>query len=100
MNMKVDPQEVTWEMTITFWWAQMWRSIPLIVLASILAGALYHFITEALNVDPTVKIWMGVGLGFYVGLLMTLWVVRRLLTKGFGKYRLFMVEKEKVQDDA
>ncbi len=91
-------KKITWEMTLTLFWAQMWRTIPFFVIAGGASVYAYYEITKYLGVDPAVQSWMGAALGFYVGLIVALWVVRRLLTNGFGKYSLLIVKKDEADE--
>lgn len=89
--------EFSWKGTFMVFWAIVWRNlvvgIPLVIVFSSLAGG----IAALLNVFAGMHIEYA-SLGFIVGqIVMTvtyLYVLKRLFTKGFGRYHLAVLEKD------
>jgi hypothetical protein len=82
-------------LALKVWWAISWRSVCLSVLGGIAAGIVTGIIAAILKhgfgVDAghVGTIFSG-ALGFGIGIYFSAWAVHRLMTKGFGKYRLLV----------
>lgn len=81
------------KLALQVWWALTWRSMPLALVAAMLAGAVIGLLTGVLGGGPEdVQVPAGI-CGFLIGLFVTIKVVKYLMTKGFGQYRLVVVKK-------
>ena len=91
MPMEIVP---TYGNVLRVWWAYSWRWLAFGVCAAALCGFLFAAIVQmaGLNADMSEK--AGMAVTFIISLLAAPhWAIRRLLTKGFGHYRLALVEK-------
>ncbi|MDH5722414.1 MAG: hypothetical protein OEY94_03715 [Alphaproteobacteria bacterium] len=71
----------------------MWRTIPLSLIAGGVAGALIGLIVGITGGSPeSVRFPAGLA-GALIGLFVAVKVIKRLMTKGFGKYRLAVIKK-------
>ncbi len=87
MNIEVPTEKLA----LKIWWAMLWRTIPLAVLASFLAGIVIGTISSVMGVDPNeVKIPASIA-GGLLGLYVSVKVIKHLMTKGFGDYKLVVV---------
>lgn len=75
------------------WWALTWRSL----LCAVVVGTVWGFV---IGIIASIAGWQqggmtllaGVG-GFFLGAYVSIRIMRRLMIKGFGRYRLSVVEK-------
>ncbi len=77
-------------------WALMWRSMPLAFIAGIVIGAVIGATAAIIGVDiqsQGFKITTQLA-GVAVGFAASVWIMRRLMTKGFGRYKLLVVEQD------
>lgn len=86
---------------LKLWWAYTWRSVLVSILLGIVivavASLIVSFVYPHVDVTETNASFGGL-LSFIAGI----WVMKRLLTKGFGGYKLVVVEKEaaeKLEDE-
>ena len=79
------------KLCLKIWWAQFWSTIPLTLLGGIAAGIVFGIVQRVIGLDfhPAVS---GVA-GGVIGLFIAIKVIERLMTKGFGEYRLAVVRK-------
>ena len=90
MNYEVEP---TIGMGLKLWWAFTWRGAFFGILGAVLIGVVLGVVGAVIKLDPlVVGIASGVT-GLIYGIYMMAWAVRRLMIKGFGRYRLVVVEK-------
>jgi hypothetical protein len=93
--------EPTYQTALKLWWAMVWRFVPVIVIcivvASIAIGVVSAMIGVATGMEKEQVQNMGAVAGFFVGLvlnvLVSIWLIRRLMTKGFGRFRLAVMVK-------
>ena len=85
--------EATYGTAAKVWWALTWRIFPTALLGSLIIGFVIGLISGALKTDVNAaSIFAGI-LGFAFGLWVMLFMIRRLMTKGFGRYRLAVMVK-------
>ncbi len=86
--------EVSWFLGLRLWWAWFWRTMLVVLFWAVIVGTLLGFVGYFMGVDSDIvsKIsgLAGAGVAFYVMPL----VFKRLISKGFGRYRLAVLEKE------
>ena len=91
--------EVTWGRTARIWWAFMWRAliatICVTVVAGIIGGAL-GAIVFLMGVDEGTMVVAGTIVGFAMGLLSQLVVMRMILNRDYGEFRLSLVPNSPV----
>lgn len=90
----MEEQEFTWKGALIVFWAITWRCcvvlIPLIIIFSII----FAVIGSIMGMDKDYITWMVSIVVQIVFLPVYISVLKRLFTKGFGKFRLAIVEKE------
>lgn len=85
--------EPTYETALKVWWALFWRIMPTAIAGAILIGFVIGLASGALNIDVNAaSIFSGI-LGFVFGMWVILFMIRRLMVKGFGRYRLAVMVK-------
>tara|TARA_R110001592_G_scaffold16881_7_gene71512 strand:- start:40084 stop:40350 length:267 start_codon:yes stop_codon:yes gene_type:complete len=81
------------KLALQVWWALTWRTIPLAILGGIAVGVVIGVIVAVMQADKdAVQMPATLG-GGLVGLFITVKVIKYLMTKGFGEYRLTVVKK-------
>ena len=81
----------TLKLAILVWWVQLWRTMLFVILGSVAVGFTLAIVQRIIGVDlpPFIS---GIA-GGIVGFIVVIKVIERLMTKGFGKYRLAVVKK-------
>ena len=82
----------TYENVLRVWWAYSWRWAGLGLVAFAVIFVL-HLLAIAVKLDVVTLKKAEPVLSFLISVLASQWVIRRLLTKGFGRFRLALVEK-------
>ena len=86
-------EEPTNKLALKVWWAFAWRTLYYYVLIGI---ALIVFFSVIVAVsDTNIEDFYGViekGCNLF-GLVMGIYIIKRLMTKGFGQFRLVVVRK-------
>ncbi|MCD8498095.1 MAG: hypothetical protein LRZ85_08490 [Alphaproteobacteria bacterium] len=83
--------EPTMMLALKVWWAWLWRVMPLAFIAGFLIGLAWGFIGLATGAPAAIGALLGALVGFYI----SIYIFYRLMTKGFGPYRLVVTEKER-----
>ncbi|MEM6810997.1 MAG: hypothetical protein AAF549_00845 [Pseudomonadota bacterium] len=91
--MRVTEEEPTWFWGLRVWWAWFWRYLLIVVILSALVGGGIGAIGALIGLASDTTASIGGGAGFLVGIIFMPFVFKRLMTKGFGKYRLAVVHK-------
>ena len=87
----MDIELPTEKLALKIWWAMLWRTIPLAILVSLLAGIVIGTISGVMGVDSNeVQIPASIA-GGLLGLYVSVKVIKHLMTKGFSGYRLVVV---------
>lgn len=87
----------TMKLALQVWWAFLWRSLLAALFAGIVIGVLLGIImgivaiATGLNME-TLKA-VSTLLGGILGLYVSVWILHRMMTVGFGKYRLVVTKK-------
>lgn len=93
--------EPTYLMALRFWWAWLWRQglvlIPTLFLLIAATTLILVIVGKAAGMSQeevsAIAGPMGFVLGLGVGCFAQLYIIRRLMTKGFGRFRIAIVEK-------
>jgi hypothetical protein len=76
------------------WWGLTWRALLLTLAAGavsgFLLGVIFGFAHVPDQLSKRIAALVNVPLGVYLGV----WVVRRMMTHGFGRYRLVVKLRE------
>ena len=84
----------TYKTALKLWWAQTWR-MWLFLIIGIIPLMILPIILQLLGLSQLVGATLGGVVGLSMGVFIFMFVIRRLMIKGFGrKYRLAIVEKE------
>ncbi|MGH1455380.1 MAG: hypothetical protein ACRBDI_01235 [Alphaproteobacteria bacterium] len=81
------------KLALQIWWAMMWRAVPLALLAGAGAGFVIGIIAVVAKTPPESIQTPSMLLGGLLGVFVTVKVIKRLMTHGFGNYRLMVVKK-------
>ncbi len=88
--------EVTWNKTIRIWWAWVWRSILLSVAGGLIIGVLLGIISAVIGVKMPLT---SVILGFFVGLYAAFYMLKRVLNKDFGDFKIALISKSEEKQE-
>lgn len=78
---------------LKLWWAMTWRIVPFAILAGMAAGFVIGIIATVTQTPPEAMQGAATLAGAAIGIFLTVKIIKRLMTKGFGDYRL-VVEKK------
>lgn len=86
--------EATWFTGLRVWWAWFWRTMLIVLIVSFIGGLVVGVLSAIIGLGEALAsvlgMFVGLGVGFYFGPA----VFKRMMTKGFGKYRLAVVTKD------
>lgn len=89
----MSPEVPDEKLALQVWWSISWRAIPISFIAGSLigtiVGAIMGFMGASVQSVQTPAMIMGALVGIYVNVQ----VIKYLMTKGFGDYRLAVVRK-------
>lgn len=89
----MSPEIPTDKIALQVWWALMWRTFPLALIAGTLAGMVIGSIAALLGATPADVQTPSALAGAILGIFVSVRVIRHLMSKGFGQYRLTVVTK-------
>ncbi|MGH1376810.1 MAG: hypothetical protein ACRBCK_10730 [Alphaproteobacteria bacterium] len=89
----MSPEVPTEKIALQTWWAITWRAIPFAFIASTVMGVLMGLFVKSLGGSPQSLQFPAVLAGSLVGIYINVQVIKRLMTKGFGDYRLIVMRK-------
>jgi ABC-type uncharacterized transport system permease subunit len=92
MSGVVHELEPTMKLAFKAWWAFAWRSMLAAIVAGAALGALFGLVFAMLKLNigtSPIPGLMGMALGAY----LSVWIFQRLMIKGFGNYKIVIVEK-------
>lgn len=87
------PEEPTEKLAFQLWWAITWRSLAASVLAVLIFGQLIATIIYLTGGSIESVQWPANIAAFILGIYIAVQVVKHLMTKGFGEYRLAIIKK-------
>ncbi len=81
------------KVALKIWWALSWRTLIMAFLVSFLASIIINAIAHMAGASPAdVQVPAAIA-GGLLGLYVSVKVIKYLMTKGFGDYRLVLVRK-------
>ena len=86
--------EVTWGKATKIWWSMAWRGVLVGLLGGFIAGLFIGFIGAALGISEQTISALATLSGLVVGIPIGIWVVKYVLGKKFGDFRIVLVELE------
>ncbi|HTK84225.1 MAG TPA: hypothetical protein VL625_03990 [Patescibacteria group bacterium] len=81
----------TYDKIVQLWWAYYWRFFGLGFLIELVLSVIYLTMDQVLGIK-TQHYMISIAV-IIIGTVVSQWVFHRLLTKGFGRYRLVLIEK-------
>lgn len=84
------------KLTLSLWWAYMWRIHAVIIPVSIVIGPIIAIIYQFLGLEHLVDL-NAIAIGVLITIFFSIFCLYHLLNKGFGfkkKYRILIVEQE------
>ena len=81
-------------LSLKVWWAFTWRAVLFAMLAGALAGLVIGIIGTSLGESPENLQGPSTFAGAVLGLFISVRVFRRLMTNGFGRYKLVVVDND------
>ncbi|RMH21405.1 MAG: hypothetical protein D6698_02835 [Gammaproteobacteria bacterium] len=88
--------EVTWKHAIIVWWSLMWRVTLYGSLAGGLAGFVIGIVLGVVGKGDSAE-FSGQIAGFLAGIPVGIWVVKTILTKEFGRFRIAILPSTEAQ---
>ena len=93
--------EPTYFNALRLWWAWFWRQglvlVPMFLVLVVSMTLILVVIGKSMGLGKeeisAIAGPMGFLLGLGVGMFAQLYIIRRLMTKGFGRFRIAIVEK-------
>lgn len=86
--------DFTWLGALSVFWALTWRTIIIALPLAVAAGAALGVYGHMQGWSPDKVATYGGIVGQIVVIPVYVYVIKRLFNKGFGKYRLQVVDKE------
>ncbi|CAM2785124.1 hypothetical protein [Rariglobus hedericola] len=95
--------EITWPRVLRVWWAYLWRSLIAMLVAMILggiAGFIIGFCMGMAGVPTRTIQFVTAPIGALIGLGISIFPIKMILGKNFGKFRLVLVETSAAEPPA
>ncbi len=89
----MDHEEFTWKGALMVFWALTWRFFVILFPVAILIGLIFGAVSFFMGVEKDVAVARAGILGQIAAIPVYILVIKRLFSKGFGKYRLAVLEK-------
>lgn len=90
MQHEVEP---TLGLGLRLWWASFWRIMPIVIIGSFVIGFIIGVLGYVIGVDTKILNTFAGIMGGVFGIYISAIIFKRLMVKGFGRYRLAVVEK-------
>lgn len=87
-------EEPTDLIALKLWWAMTWRTLPLAMGAGMIVGAVIGAIIGMTGGAPEEVRGPAMLAGAAVGIFVTVKVLKWLMTRGFGKYKLVVISND------
>lgn len=85
-----------WKLAFRVWWAFCWRALSFSIIFGFIAGLIVGIVGVAIGLEQDDASRHGSYLGGVTGIVVSCWVIKRMMTKGFGKYCLVVAHKDSV----
>ncbi|QQG35305.1 MAG: hypothetical protein HYS17_07030 [Micavibrio aeruginosavorus] len=87
---EIDP---TFLIALRVWWAWCWRAILLALGAAFVFGFIVGLAGAAVGLDKNSITYIGGAGGFVLGLFFSVHVMKRILKKSFGHFRIALIRQ-------
>jgi hypothetical protein len=80
--------EPTWGIAARVWWWFAWRAMLSAVAGGAAIGFIFGMIAGVFNVDQGTISIFSTGLGAVLGIIVSIWFFKKLLSKDFGDFSI------------
>jgi ABC-type multidrug transport system permease subunit len=87
---EIDP---TYLIAVRVWWAWCWRAVLLGFGMALLFGIAIGFAGAIIGLDKNVVTSVGGIAGFFIGLFFSIHVMKGMLSKNFGSFRVAVIKQ-------
>lgn len=87
---EIDP---TYLIATRVWWAWCWRAILLALGSSFLLGLVFGIIGNVVGLDKNTIASLGGIIGFFLGIFFSIFVMKKILCKSFGSFRITVMKQ-------
>ncbi|GAB1233607.1 hypothetical protein UT4_20770 [Ferrigenium sp. UT4] len=84
--------ELTLEKTLPVWWAFVWRSTLVSMLAGFVLGGIGGFIVGASG-NPQLGGTVGALLGWLASIPVSIWALKAALSKTYGNFSIALIKR-------
>ena len=90
--------QATWNMALKVWWSFAWRSILISFLVAlglgIIGGIIKVIIERGFGVNATFVTTLMVLISFVIGLVVQIWVMKKVLNMKFSEFSVVTIESD------
>lgn len=91
----MDILEVSWSRAAQVWWSMAWRTFLFTAIAGALAGGVVGAIMGVLGYTENMEL-IGQIIGVMVAIPVGIWVVKKVLSMEFRKFRIVLLPSHEV----
>lgn len=84
--------EVTWGVAFRVWFALTWRSILMTLAVAFAVGIVFGVVANLIGLPKEIRGNISGVLAFGVGMMASIFWIKRILNKTFRKFRITVVE--------
>jgi len=84
--------EVTFGRAAQVWWAWLWRAMLLGILFGFLIGLVIGLAGHFAGINPKQLTPINMLLGAGIGIIVSIWMMTKILKKNFGSFRIALVQ--------
>jgi hypothetical protein len=85
--------EVTWGRAVKVWWSIAWRTLLVSVLLGFAVGIVFGVFAAAGGMGAVAAASLGQVIGGVLGIAVSVWAVRKGLTRSFSDFRIVLLPK-------
>ena len=83
--------ELTWGRVVKVWWSLLWRGLLFGILVGAVLGFIIGFVGGVARIDKAIISPLCLMFGALSGIPVGLWVVKKVLQKRFGDFRIALL---------
>lgn len=84
--------EVTFGRAAQVWWAWLWRAMLFSLLFSFVTGFVIGLAGQFAGLNPKEIIPINMLLGAGIGVMISIWMMTKILKKKFGSFRIVLIQ--------